>query len=258
MTTTLDVVIPVLNEERALPDSVARLHGFMSREMAGYDWRIVIADNGSTDSTPRVIERLEREFPRTAGERLERRGRGRALHHAWSSSGADMVGYMDVDLSTDLAALPVLARAVGEEGYDLAIASRLRPGAVVVDRPLKREIISRCYSLLFRSMFFTSFADAQCGFKVVSRRVVQEVLPLVEDLGWFFDSELLILADKNGYRIKECPVTWTDDPDTRVKIIGTALGDLRGLLRLRFGGLRRASRALAARGGAGSACDGGR
>ena len=251
MTSTLDVVIPVLNEERALPDSVTKLHGFMSREMAGYDWRIVIADNGSTDSTPSVIERLSMQFSNTRGERLEQRGRGRALHHAWSSSGADMVGYMDVDLSTDLSALPVLARAVDDEGYDLAIASRLRPGAVVVDRPLKREVISRCYSLLFRSMFLTSFADAQCGFKVVSRRVVDDVLPLVEDLGWFFDSELLILADKNGYRIKECPVTWKDDPDTRVKIIGTALGDLRGLLRLRFGGLRRASRALAAIGGAG-------
>ena len=247
MSTTLDVVIPVLNEERSLPDSIDRLHGFMSREMDGYEWRIVIADNGSTDSTPSVIERLTRRFSRTAGERLEQRGRGRALRHAWSRSEADLVGYTDVDLSTDLAALPVLARAVDEEGYDVAIASRLRPGAVVVDRPLKREVISRCYSLLFRSMFFTSFMDAQCGFKVVSRRVVQEVLPLVEDLGWFFDSELLILADKNGYRIKECPVTWTDDPDTRVKIIGTALGDLRGLLRLRFGGLRRASRALAAR-----------
>ena len=214
MTTTLDVVIPVLNEERALPDSIAKLHGFMSREMVGYDWRIVIADNGSTDSTPDVIEGLTREFCRAAGERLEQRGRGRALRHAWSRSGADLVSYME-----------------SIEGYDLAIASRLRPGAVVVDRPLKREVISRCYSLLFRSMFFTSFADAQCGFKVVSRRVVEEVLPLVEDLGWFFDSELLILADKNGYRIKECPVTWTDDPDTRVKIIGTALGDLRGLLR---------------------------
>ena len=244
MGATLDMVIPVLNEERALPASVAKLHAFMRGEMAEYDWRIVIADNGSTDSTPSVIERLSREYSRTAGERLEQRGRGRALIHTWTRSDADLVGYTDVDLSTDLAALPLMARAVREEGYDLAIASRLRPGSVVVDRPLKREVISRCYSLLFRSMFFTSFADAQCGFKLISRRVAREVLPLVKDRGWFFDSELLILADKNGYRIKEQPVTWTDDPDTRVKIVGTALGDLRGLLRLRFGGLRRARRAL--------------
>ena len=244
MTTTLDVVVPVLNEERALPASIGKLHDFLSSQMADYDWRIIVADNGSTDSTPEVVERLARQYPQVEGLRLEQRGRGRALRHAWTQSDADIVSYMDVDLSTNLAALPVLTNAIRSEGYDIAIASRLKRGAVVIDRPLKREVISRGYSLLFRSMFFTSFIDAQCGFKVVSRRVAREVVPLVRDLGWFFDSELLILADKSGYRIKETPVKWTDDPDTRVRIVGTAWGDLKGLLRLRFGGLRKATRLL--------------
>ena len=247
MSISLDVVVPVLNEEKDLPPSIGKLHDFLSSRMADYDWRIVVVDNGSTDSTPEVVKQLSEQYPRVEYLRLEQRGRGRALHHAWTQSKADILSYMDVDLSTDLGALPELVKAIHEEGYDIAIASRLRKGAVVIDRPLKREIISRGYSLLFRSMFFTSFHDAQCGFKAVSRRVAQEVVPLVQDLGWFFDSELLILSDKSGYRIKEIPVKWTDDPDSRVKIVGTAWGDFKGLLRLRFGGLRKASRILSGR-----------
>ena len=245
--TTLDTVLPVLNEEVDLPINARVLHDFMAERLGDYEWRVVVADNGSTDSTLDVAKELSQEFPRIQCISLEHRGRGRALRHAWTESKADIVGYMDVDLSTDLGALPELVKAIHEEGYDIAIASRLRKGAVVIDRPLKREIISRGYSLLFRSMFFTSFHDAQCGFKAVSRRVAQEVVPLVQDLGWFFDSELLILSDKSGYRIKEIPVRWTDDPDSRVKIVGTAWGDFKGLLRLRFGGLRKASRILSGR-----------
>ena len=245
MSTTFDVVVPVLNEEKDLPPNIGKLHDFLSSRMNDYDWRIIVVDNGSTDSTPEVVSRLSEKYPRVEYLRLEQRGRGLALHHAWTQSKADIVSYMDVDLSTDLGALPALVNAIHNEGYDIAIASRLRKGAVVIDRPLKREIISRAYSVLFRSMFFTSFHDAQCGFKAVSRRVAQEVLPLVQDLGWFFDSELLILSDKNGYRIKEIPVKWTDDPDSRVKIVGTAWGDFKGLLRLRFGGLKKASKLLA-------------
>ena len=153
---------------------------------------------------------------------------------------------MDLDLSSDLDDFPSLVDAVHTQGYDIAIGSRLIAGARVAGRSLKREVISRCYSLTFRSFFLTGFQDAQCGFKLLSRRAVQEVVPLVRDTGWFFDTELLIVAEKNGYSIKELPVKWTDDPDSRVKIVSTAYEDMKGLLRLRFGGLRTASKALAA------------
>ena len=244
MTTSLDMVIPVLNEETDLASSVNRLRDFMSDRFDDYRWRVVVADNGSTDSTPEIGRRLSGEDERIGYVRLEQRGRGRALSQAWRESEADIVGYMDVDLSTDLGALLPLVEAIRSDGYDLAVGSRFRPGSRVIGRSLGREFISRAYSALFRSMFFTGFRDAQCGFKAVSRRVVDEVVPLVRDKGWFFDSELLILAEKNGYRVKEVPITWTDDPDSRVRIVSTSYGDFKGLLRLRLGGLRSASLAL--------------
>ena len=243
----LDIVVPVLNEERALSPSVERLHHFLSQRVENLDWQIVVADNGSTDSTPAVAEGLTDSYSGVRYLRLEQRGRGRALRTAWLDSDADILAYMDVDLSTHLDALPPMLDAVHTGGYDLAIGSRLKAGAEVIGRPLQREITSRAYSLIFRTMFLAGFEDAQCGFKALSRRAVDEVVPLVRDTGWFFDTELLILAEKNGYAIKEIPVRWTDDPDSRVRIVSTAYEDLKGLFRLRFGGLRRASRALAER-----------
>ena len=245
LTTTLEIVIPVLNEEFALPGSVETLHRFLSANLGGYRWRILIADNGSTDSTPEVCQELGRRLPGVEYLRLEQRGRGRALRTAWLNSDADILAYMDVDLSADLDGLPPLIDAVGKGGCALVIGSRLTKGAQVIGRPLIREIASRGYSFLFRAMFLTGFVDAQCGFKAISRGAANDLVPLVEDNGWFFDTELLVLAEKNGYRIEEVPVRWTDDPDSRVRLVSTAYGDVKGLLRLRFGGLRAAKQRLA-------------
>ena len=240
----LDVVVPGLNEEQGLADTIATLSAFLAERMDEYAWQVVIADNGSTDATQDIGRQLSAESDRVRYLRLEQRGRGRALKHAWTRSDADVMAYMDMDLSTDLAYLPALVSAIVEDGHDVAVGSRLKRGAEVVGRTPKREFISRCYSLLFRSMFLTGFVDAQCGFKAISRRVVEQVLPLVQDTGWFFDSELLILCEKNGYSVEEVPVRWVDDPDSRVRIVSTAYADIKGLLRLRFGGLRRSRNAL--------------
>ena len=237
---SIDIVIPVLNEERSLPCCIATLREFLADAIPN-PWRIVIADNGSDDSTPEVARRLTAEYPEMASLRLEQRGRGRALRRAWLESQADLVSYMDVDLSTDLSALPPMVQAL-EEGYDLAVGSRLASGAEVRLRSLNREVISRSYNLLIKAMFFTRFSDAQCGFKALTRAAAQALVPHVVDNGWFFDTELLILAEKRGFRTKDIPVTWTDDPDTRVKVARTALADIRGLLRLRFGGMPPVSR----------------
>ena len=242
--TALDIVLPGLNEETGLARAVGSLSEFMSDCMNSYDWRIVIADNGSTDATPHIGRALAAESERVQYLRLEQRGRGRALKRAWTQSAADVMAYMDMDLSTDLGALPALVAAIEDGSHEVAIGSRLARGADVVGRSPKREFISRCYSLMFRGMFLTGFRDAQCGFKAVSRRVAEQVLPLVEDTGWFFDTELLILCEKSGYGVFELPVRWVDDPDSRVRIVSTAYHDISGLLRLRFGGLRRARAAL--------------
>lgn len=240
---SVEFVIPVLNEERALPVCIERLHGFLGEAMQACDWRIVVADNGSTDRTPAVCEELSLKYGEVGYLRLEERGRGRALRTAWLASDADYLCYMDVDLSTELDAIPPLIDSLAN-GYDLAVGSRLDKRSNVIGRTLKREVVSRCYNLIIRSMFFVRFRDAQCGFKAISREAAKELAPLVLDNGWFFDTELLILAEKNGYRILELPVKWTDDPDTRVKIVKTAYDDMAGLFRLRFGGLRRASKRL--------------
>jgi len=235
----VDIVIPVLNEEKALPKCVAHLGEFLKAHLS-YPYRIVIADNGSTDQTPVVAEMLSKQYRDVHWTRLEIRGRGRALREAWLQSDADILSYMDVDLSTNLDAFPSLVQAIEGEGYDVAIGSRLMRGSVVRKRSFKREVTSRSYNMIIKAIFFTRFSDAQCGFKAVSRDAAQFLIPKIQDQAWFFDSELLILAEKSGLRIKDIPVEWTDDPDSRVRVIKTATEDLKGLLRLRLGGLSKA------------------
>ncbi|MFJ3231494.1 dolichyl-phosphate beta-glucosyltransferase [Streptomyces sp. NPDC086787] len=226
----LDVVVPVFNEERDLEPSVRRLHAHL-RATFPHPFRITIADNASTDSTPRIAARLTDELPEAHWLRLDEKGRGRALRTAWTRSPAPVLAYMDVDLSTDLAALSPLVAPLLSGHSEMAIGTRLAPGSRVV-RGLKREIISRCYNALLRSVLAVRFTDAQCGFKAVRRDVAERLLPLVRDSEWFFDTELLVTAERAGLRIHEVPVDWVDDPDSRVDILATALADLRGVARL--------------------------
>jgi len=235
MVPAVDIVIPVLNEEKGLPQSMMILSQFLHDNLSRNPWRIVIADNGSTDSTRSVSEMLAQKYPGISYVYIPQRGRGRALRTAWLESDADIVSYMDVDLSTDLNSFPGLIQAI-EEGYDIAIGSRLSARAKV-RRSLKREVISRSYNMMIKSLFFVSFSDAQCGFKAVSRNAAQALVPLVENNNWFFDTELLIIAAKRGFRIREIPVDWVEDPDSRVKVLRTAWEDFKGLMRLRFGGI---------------------
>ena len=145
-----------------------------------------------------------------------------------------MFAYMDVDLSTDLnALLPLLAPLLSGHS-DVAIGTRLARGARVIRGP-RREIISRCYNLLLHATLGTGFSDAQCGFKAIRADAARALLPLTTDTGWFFDTELLVLAERAGLRIHEVPVDWIDDADSRVNIIATALADLRGIIRLGTG-----------------------
>jgi putative flippase GtrA len=228
----IDVVVPVHNEQAALQHSVRRLHAFLSDEMP-YAWRIVIADNASTDATLAMARALALELEHVTVLHLDRKGRGRALRAAWTASDADALCYMDVDLSTDLRALLPLISPLVSGHSEVAIGSRLAPGARIVRDP-KREVISRCYNGLLRHVLRARFSDAQCGFKAVRADAARTLLPLIEDQGWFFDTELLILAQRRGLRIHEVAVDWIDDPDSRVDIVSTALADLRGVVRLLF------------------------
>ncbi|HEY1574795.1 MAG TPA: bifunctional glycosyltransferase family 2/GtrA family protein [Pseudonocardiaceae bacterium] len=226
----LDVVVPVHNEQTDLEPSVRRLHAYLSDHFP-YSFRITVADNASVDATPDIARRLAAELPGVRAIRLAQRGRGRALRTVWAASDATVLAYMDVDLSTDLAALPPLIAPLVSGHSDLAIGSRLARGARVV-RGAKRECLSRCYNLILRGTLAVRFSDAQCGFKAIRADVARRLLPLVEDTGWFFDTELLVLAQRGGLRIHEVPVDWVDDPDSRVDIAATVRTDLLGVLRL--------------------------
>jgi glycosyltransferase involved in cell wall biosynthesis/putative flippase GtrA len=226
---TLEIVIPVHNEEVALPAAIARLTQRLAE--LPWSWQVTIADNASTDATALVAHRLAHEYPGVRVLSLAEKGRGRALKKAWQTSDAAVLAYMDVDLSTDLNALLPLVAPLLSGHSDIAIGSRLTRGSRVV-RGARREFVSRSYNVVLRSTLRTRFSDAQCGFKAIRRDVALALLPLVEDDTWFFDTELLVLAERAGLRIHEVPVDWVDDPDSRVDVFRTAIDDLRGIRRI--------------------------
>lgn len=229
---TVEITVPVYNEEKELERNITKLFNFCSDRLKSYDWHITITDNASTDNTPIIASTLIKKNPRILYFRLEQKGRGRAVKRVWSQSRSDMCVYMDLDLSTDIAHLPNIIKKL-EGGFDVAVGSRLAYGAKVEGRTILRELTSRLLNFFFIRLFFhTHFTDAQCGFKGVTRKVVNDLIPKVKDNGWFFDGELLIIAEKMGYKIYEEPVHWVDNPGSTVRLLSTIWGDLSSLFRL--------------------------
>lgn len=227
----LNVTLPVRDGAALLAAGAPRVSAFLEGHWPGA-YELVIAENGSTDETGAVAERLAARLPATRVVRLKQAGRGGALRAVWSASPATVLSYMDVDLSADLAALPSLVRAVAEEGFDLAVGSRhVRPATT--QRGWRRAALSHGYNALTRSLLALPVRDAQCGFKAVHQRAVRALLPRVRDNQWFFDTELIALAARDGLAIAEIPVTWTEQRDSRVRILATVAAMVRGVIRLR-------------------------
>ncbi len=231
MRSSVDIIIPVFNEEESLPRSIMLLVDYANRNLFN-PWRIIIADNGSTDQTQTIAEALGQRFPGVEYLSIPRKGRGIALKTAWLDSNADIVLYMDVDLSTDLTALPIALDALETRAH-IAVGSRLLSSSKTT-RSFKRSLLSICYNMLIKLFFFSSFSDAQCGFKAMTRETAELIVPHIVNNNWFFDTELLIIADQNKFLIEEIPVTWIEDSDSRVNIIKTITEDIKGLLRLRL------------------------
>jgi len=227
----IELVIPTFNEEKKIGRCLETLVGFFSARNH-LNCHVMVADNGSTDGTYEIAADWSSRHSLIHAVRISAKGRGRALKAAWSESTADILSYMDVDLSTGLDAFPIVVLALAQGDYDLATGSRLLPGART-ERCLKRECLSRGYNALVKFVFNTRFSDAQCGFKAITRRAAHELLPLVEDTQWFFDTELMVIAEKRGYRLFDYPVQWIENRDTRVRIWRTVFDDLMGVLRLR-------------------------
>lgn len=228
----VEITVPVYNEEVELEKNIAILASYCKKNLAEYQWHITIADNASTDNTPVIGATIAKKIPQVSLYRLEQKGRGRAVKRVWSNADADYFVYMDLDLSTDLHHLPHMLSSLAN-GYDIAIGSRLAKGAKVEGRTFIRELTSRALNFLFIKFFFdTHFTDAQCGFKAVTKKVVTELIPKIEDNNWFFDGELLIVGEKSGYRIYEEPVHWIDNPGSTVRLVSTISGDIRVMARL--------------------------
>ncbi|MFA6255272.1 MAG: dolichyl-phosphate beta-glucosyltransferase [Patescibacteria group bacterium] len=228
----IEVDLPVFNEQDCLQKNAERLIDFLKSSDFNYSWRIVIIDNGSTDNTLAIAEQLKERYPEVDYLKLTQKGRGRALCQAWLKSQADIVSYMDIDLATDLAAFPALIDVVANQGFDLATGSRMMKESKV-KRSFKREVLSRGYIFLLRHFLHVNFLDAQCGFKALNRKVIENILPQVLDQQWFFDSELLIKCQRYGYRIKEIPIQWTEDKGSKVEIFKTVGNYIFSVLRLK-------------------------
>jgi glycosyltransferase involved in cell wall biosynthesis len=230
-TPSYDCIIPVYNEERRLEGNIETLHGYLTDRLSGYDWCIVIADNASTDATPQIAKRYAAEYERVAYHRLEQKGRGRALRETWMLSNADFVSYMDVDLSTNLKAVDEMMELFAK-GREVVLGSRLIAGANIT-RCRHREIISRGWNFLVGAVFNTRFSDAQCGFKGLTRAAKEVLVPQTEDSKWFFDTELLVLAEKQCFKMHEIPVEWVEDVDSTVQLARTIIDDLAAMTRLK-------------------------
>lgn len=229
---SVEIAVPVYNEEKELEENILTLYNFCEKNLKDYDWHLTIADNASNDNTPIIGTKIAKEYQKIDYFRLDQKGRGRAVKRTWAQSACDLCVYMDLDLSTDLAHLLKILKSL-EDGYDIVIGSRLAKGAKVEGRTFLREFISRSLNFFFIQFFFhTHFTDAQCGFKGVNKRVVDNLIPKILDNDWFFDGELLIIAEKAGYKIYEEPVHWVDNPGSTVRLYSTITGDIKVLIRL--------------------------
>ncbi len=233
------IVLPTYNEENILQKNVLKVRKFCQDNLRNFDWQILIADNGSTDKTPKLAQELSHEYSRIDYFHTSQKGRGAALKIAWNKNNylADIYLYMDIDLATDLNHLPQLIASIIQEGYDLTIGSRLQKESKT-ERSFLREFISRFYNLLLKIFFGLKIKDYQCGFKAVNQKIVEKIVPLIKNNNWFFDTELIILSHKNNYKIKEIPVKWVEKRDkkrkSKVKIIKTAWEDIKGIIRLKL------------------------
>jgi glycosyltransferase involved in cell wall biosynthesis len=228
---SVNIVIPVYNEAGELAKSIQTLADYLRGNLQDFLWRITIADNASTDATLQVGRDIAKKYPEVSIVHLEQKGRGRAVKFVWQQGTEDILVYMDVDLSTDLKHIPPLVRSL-TRGYDIAIGTRNAWGSRVYGRSMLRTITSKGYITLIKFFFWVHFSDAQCGFKAVTRKVVTNIIPKIQDNEWFFDTEMLVVAEKKGYRIYEEPVMWIDNPGSTVRVMKTAEGDLAGLWRL--------------------------
>jgi len=235
MTRSIEITIPILNEETTLVEQVRKIHDFIEKNLHDLgSVKLILVDNGSTDRTPEIARALVKELHSVEYLRLELRGVGRALKASWTRSKADVVGYMDLDLATDLSHLrPALDKIISNTA-EIVTGSRLAQGAKVIGRKPLRTFTSICLNYIVKLIFSTSFSDGMCGFKFLQRSILERLMEAgAQSDGWFFATEILIAGEHQKYKVVDLPVTWSDDPNSKVKITSLAIEYLKAMLILR-------------------------
>ncbi len=229
------IVIPTYNEERIIKQNIDQLFDFCENNLQKYKWRIIVADNGSTDRTIKIVKEQKQKYSNLEYFHLSQLGKGLAIKKAWQDYIADVNIFMDADLATELKFTPTLIKGIAEEKYDLIIGSRYHKQSKC-KRPLMRSVCSKSYNFILKMLFNIKLTDTHCGFKALSKPAVQKIIPKIKNNGLFFDTELLILARHYNLNIKEIPVNWTEEKGrkTKVKILRTALDYLKEIVKLKY------------------------
>lgn len=227
----IEITIPVLNEEKTLKMQMFKIVAFLDKECVKYgDVSIVIADNGSSDRTQELAIELSKQNSRIRYLRLEKKGVGLALKASWLSSTADIVGYMDLDLATDLKHLHQVFDALLNNDYQMVTGTRLAKESIVIGRSPLRNFTSKVFNKILNFKFNGSFTDGMCGFKFLKRNILNNLMEYgANNDGWFFSTELLVVADYKNYKLLDLPVIWIDDPNSKVKIIKLAIEYLKAM-----------------------------
>ncbi|MCK4744947.1 glycosyltransferase [Candidatus Parcubacteria bacterium] len=232
----INITTPCLNEGKILNNNIIALFNFLNKNVAEDEWQIIIADNNSTDNTAEIAKELEDRFKQIKYFFISQKGKGVAIRHGWKNFDADIYVFMDADLSVDLEALPKLISAVKEEHYDIAVGSRFHKQSII-KRSIARKMISKLYRVAKKIITNSYISDLPCGFKAANKEIIKKILPLIKNNEWFFDSELIILSEKCGYKIKEIPVKWEEVRESgdksRVKTIALGFNYIKNLIELR-------------------------
>lgn len=232
----IEIVIPVLNEEKSLRHQVLYLKDYLTTQKdQANTFVLTIADNGSTDCSPLIGTEIANSIEGVKYLKIDRRGVGLALKRSWLGSDADIIGFMDLDFATDLKHLEQCWEILKQKEFDIVCGTRNRKNSHVINRSFKRTLISRIFNILIKTIFRTKFTDGMCGFKFLKRESLSIILE--NGIGfddWFFSTELLIVGEYMNLNIYDLPVTWTDDRDSKVKIFELTKMYLIDIIRLKW------------------------
>jgi len=231
----ISIAVPTFNEEKIIEQRINQLFDFCENNLKKYKWRIIVADNGSTDRTIKIIRKQKQKYSKLEYFHLKKLGKGLAIKKAWQDYLADVNIFMDADLATELKFTIPLINGITEEKYDLTIGSRYHKQSKC-KRSLIRSMCSKFYNFILKIFFNIKLTDTHCGFKALSKSAVQRIIPKIKNNGLFFDTELLVLARYYNLKIKEMPVNWEDKNErkTKIKIIKTGLKYLKEIIKLKY------------------------